>query len=70
MSETTATPDPIRRPRPTKYPAHLAAMLPAELKTAIVETADAGGESQGDVVRRWLELGRAIDGAELVVSPR
>jgi hypothetical protein len=44
-------------------------MLPDELKAAIVAAADAGGESQGDVVRRWLALGRAIDGVELVVSP-
>jgi hypothetical protein len=74
MTESNATPEPTRERkrrrirRATKYPAHLAVMLPAELKTSIISFAAVGGESQGDVVRRWLEIGRSLDGNDDVID--
>lgn len=56
-----ATLEPPRPQRPTRYPAHLAAMIPSSLKAQIV--AAAAASSQGDVVRRWLVAGRDLEEA-------
>ena len=61
-----ATPEPKRAPRPTKFPAHLAAMISAEMKREIVDAA--AGLTQGEVIRRRLELGKDLDDA-LAVHP-
>lgn len=58
MTTEDATTEPIRAPRPTRFPAHLAVMLTAETKADIVDRAE--GSSQGEIVRDALELGLAL----------
>jgi hypothetical protein len=49
-----ASPD--RKPRPTRFPAQISAMVTEEMKAAIDVAAE--GSSQGEVIRSWLERGR------------
>jgi hypothetical protein len=48
-----ASPD--RKPRPTRFPAQISAMVTEEMKAAIDVAAE--GSSQGEVIRAWLEVG-------------
>lgn len=57
----TATPEARTAPRPTKYPMHLAVMISEPMKAEIV--AAAAGSSQGEIVRRRLELGAELEEA-------
>lgn len=64
MTEANATPKPIRRSRPTKYPARLAIMLTQHQRDGIdAAAADRGDEAIAPVVRDWLALGRDLEEA-------
>lgn len=68
-----ATTEKIRRPRPTKYPAQISAMVTQETRDAIDDAVE-DGRSQGDVIREWLDYGRRVhelvERAELVLERR
>lgn len=64
MTEANATPKPIRRSRPTKYPARLAIMLTQHQRDGIdAAAAERGDEAIAPVVRDWLALGRDLEEA-------
>lgn len=64
MTEANATPKPIRRSRPTKYPARLAIMLTQHQRDGIdAAAADRDEATIAPVVRDWLALGRDLEEA-------
>lgn len=60
MTDNT-TPERKSAPRPTKFPKHLAVMISEPMKLEIIESSK--GSSQGEIVRRRLELGRDLEAA-------
>lgn len=75
MDETPATPKPITRKRPIRYPRQIVIMATEDTYQAVaaqaVEETDRTGEhvSKSVIARRWLEAGRAVsDAAEAAAS--
>lgn len=63
MSEN-ATPKPVRRPRPVRYPKQLITLVSSETYAEIEATAAAReSATKADVVRPRLELGRILEAA-------
>ena len=60
MDETTATPKPITRKRPIRYPRQIVIMATEDTYQAVAEAAAAEDESKSVVARRWLDAGRAV----------
>lgn len=63
MDETTATPKPITRKRPIRYPRQIVIMATEDTYQAVAEAAAAEDESKSVVARRWLDAGRAVTDA-------
>ena len=60
MDETTATPKPITRKRPIRYPRQIVSMATEDTYQAVAKAAAAEDESKSVVARRWLDAGRAV----------
>lgn len=60
MDETPATPKPITRKRPIRYPRQIVIMATEDTYQAVSETAAAEDKSKSVVARRWLDAGRAV----------
>ena len=60
MDETTATPKPITRKRPIRYPRQIVIMATEDTYRAVSEAAADEDESKSVVARRWLDAGRAV----------
>lgn len=60
MDETPATPKPITRKRPIRYPRQIVIMATEDTYQAVAEAAAAEDESKSVVARRWLDAGRAV----------
>lgn len=60
MTETPATPKPITRKRPIRYPRQIVIMATEDTYQALAEAAAAEDESKSVVARRWLDAGRAV----------
>ena len=60
MTETPATPKPITRKRPIRYPRQIVIMATEDTYQAVAETAASEDESKSVVARRWLDAGRAV----------
>ena len=60
MDETPATPKPITRKRPIRYPRQIVIMVTEDTYQAVAEAAAAEDESKSVVARRWLDAGRAL----------
>lgn len=67
MTETPATPKPITRKRPIRYPRQIVIMATEDTYRAVAETAAAEDESKSVVARRWLDAGRAVTEASASV---
>ena len=60
MDETPATPKPITRKRPIRYPRQIVIMATEDTYQAVASAAAAEDESKSVVARRWLDAGRAV----------
>ena len=60
MDETPATPKPITRKRPIRYPRQIVIMATEDTYRAVSEAAAAEDESKSVIARRWLDAGRAV----------
>ena len=60
MDETPASPKPITRKRPIRYPRQIVIMATEDTYSAVAEAAAAEDESKSVVARRWLDAGRAV----------
>lgn len=60
MDETTATPKPITRKRPIRYPRQIVIMATEATYQAVAAAAADEDESKSVVARRWLDAGRAV----------
>ena len=60
MDETPATPKPITRKRPIRYPRQIVIMATEDTYRAVAEAAASEDESKSVVARRWLDAGRAV----------
>ena len=60
MDETPATPKPITRKRPIRYPRQIVIMATEDTYQAVAEAAASEDESKSVVARRWLDAGRAV----------
>ena len=60
MDETPATPKPITRKRPIRYPRQIVIMATEDTYQAVAEAAADEDESKSVVARRWLDAGRAV----------
>ena len=56
----SATPKPITRKRPIRYPRQIVIMATEDTYRAVSEAAAAEDESKSVVARRWLDAGRAM----------
>lgn len=56
----SATPKPITRKRPIRYPRQIVIMATEDTYRAVSEAAAAEDESKSVVARRWLDAGRAV----------
>ena len=70
MDETTATPNPITRKRPIRYPRQIVIMATEDTYRAVSEAAAAEDESKSVVARRWLDAGRAVSDAAEAAAQR
>ena len=62
--EPNATPKPrVRRPRPTRYPRQIIALVSDESAEELETTAAVEEVSKGELIRRRLELGRVLEEA-------
>ena len=60
MDEIPATPKPITRKRPIRYPRQIVIMATEDTYQAVAEAAASEDESKSVVARRWLDAGRAV----------
>lgn len=60
MDETPATPKPITRKRPIRYPRQIVVMATEDTYQAVAAAAEREDESKSVVARRWLDAGRAV----------
>lgn len=60
MDETPATPKPITRKRPIRYPRQIVIMATEDTYQAVAAAAADEDESKSVVARRWLDAGRAV----------
>lgn len=60
----SATPKPITRKRPIRYPRQIVIMATEDTYQAVTEAAAAEDEPKSVVARRWLDAGRAVTDRE------
>lgn len=60
MTDASASPKPITRKRPIRYPRQIVIMATEDTYQAVAAAAEREDESKSVVARRWLDAGRAV----------